>query len=162
MCEYVGLAGETFKGVVRCLARAVPARGPRLVKKDKKTAIMGLRKTCLRRQRGFTLIEIVAVLIIMGILAAVAARKFIDLNSEAEAKAVETAVSELNGRATVQLAKWMLDNSQDPRGFTTELGADFILTANTNIVFNGNNYTLTYTMPSTASLASATPANWER
>jgi len=47
---------------------------------------------------GFTLIEIIVVLIILSILAVVSVPKFIDLGANAKIKALEAAVSELNGR----------------------------------------------------------------
>lgn len=120
------------------------------------------KKNRLQNQQGFTLIEIIAVLIILGILAAVAVPKFIDLSTQAEERAVDAAVAELNGRANVQLAKWMLDNTQSPTGFTTDLGNDFDLTSNTSITFKGNAYALTYTAPTTVSMSTASPANWTR
>ncbi len=40
-------------------------------------------KKVLRNQKGFTLVEIIAVLILLGILAAVAVPKFIDLTDVA-------------------------------------------------------------------------------
>ncbi|MDX1677890.1 prepilin-type N-terminal cleavage/methylation domain-containing protein [Arsukibacterium sp.] len=43
----------------------------------------------MKRQNGFTLIEIVIVIIILGLLAATALPKFLDLTSEAEDVAVE-------------------------------------------------------------------------
>jgi len=39
-------------------------------------------KTKLKNQKGFTLMEIIAVLVILGILAAVAVPKYIDLQDE--------------------------------------------------------------------------------
>ena len=51
------------------------------------------KKKILKNEKGFTLIEIIAVLIILGILAAVAVPKFLSLTEEAEQKALEGAVS---------------------------------------------------------------------
>jgi prepilin-type N-terminal cleavage/methylation domain-containing protein len=47
---------------------------------------------------GFTLLELIVVLALLAILAAVSVPKFIDLSANAEQKALRTGVAELNGR----------------------------------------------------------------
>ena len=59
-------------------------------------------------QKGFTLIEIIAVLVILGILAAVAVPKFVDMQADAKKYAVEGAVAALKSTATMEYAKALL------------------------------------------------------
>jgi len=69
-----------------------------------------MEKSPLRNERGFTLIEIIAVLVILGILAAVAIPKYIDMRDEALKSAVNGAIAELNARERLALAKWKLND----------------------------------------------------
>ena len=56
---------------------------------------------------GFTLVEIVAVLVLLGILAAVAVPKFFDLSSDAEKKAAEAALAEAQVRINARYSKYI-------------------------------------------------------
>ena len=67
-----------------------------------------------RNQKGFTLIEIIAVLVILGILAAVAIPKFIDLQEQAKIKAMEGALAEGMSTMSMSYGKLLLSNAGIP------------------------------------------------
>jgi MSHA pilin protein MshA len=69
-------------------------------------------KTILDNQKGFTLVEIIAVLVILGILAAVAIPKYFDLQEGAKEKALDAAIAEGVGRVNQLFAKQLLAGSK--------------------------------------------------
>ena len=65
-------------------------------------------------QSGFTLIEIIVVLVILGILVAIAQSKLIDIEGTAANRALEAGVMELNAREKLKWADYKLASNEWP------------------------------------------------
>jgi MSHA pilin protein MshA len=63
-------------------------------------------------QRGFTMIELVMVIVILGVLAAVALPKFVDLGSDARTASITGAAGALSSYAAINYAAAQAKNSQ--------------------------------------------------
>lgn len=92
-------------------------------------------KKAMDNQKGFTLVEIIAVLVILGILAAVAVPKYFELQKDARNKSAEGALAEGVARINQHFASRLLAGSAfadivyDDSRVGTNMG-DFILSIN--------------------------------
>jgi MSHA pilin protein MshA len=91
----------------------------------------------LQKQAGFTLIELVVVIVILGILAATAAPKFIDLTGDARSSVVEAVKGSLNSAADLAHSKALVKGVVDG-----------------DISINGANITFVNSWPNNASVTS--------
>lgn len=69
-----------------------------------------MQKDLVRNQKGFTLIEIIAVLVILGILAAVAVPKYLDMSAQAKANAAQGEVAEIKSALNLAYSKYFMTN----------------------------------------------------
>lgn len=67
-----------------------------------------------RREGGFTLIELISVIVILGILAAVVVPKYNDMTTQAQKGATMSAVSEGISRFNLAYANYTIENSSPP------------------------------------------------
>jgi len=65
-------------------------------------------------QKGFTLIELVAIIVILGIFASIAVPKYYDLTREAKNRAALQAVMEGKARLSMNYAKLFLEGGSPP------------------------------------------------
>ena len=73
----------------------------------------------MKKQNGFTLIELVVVIIILGILAVTAAPKFINLQTDARASTLDGMKGALQGANTILYSKAAIQGKETADGGTT-------------------------------------------
>jgi prepilin-type N-terminal cleavage/methylation domain-containing protein len=138
--------------------------------------IIRRQATQTKKKNGFTLIEVIAVLVLLGILAAIAVPKYLDMATNAKDRALDAGIAELNGREALAWGQQMLATG----GWTTSSVTAIQAAVGTNLnQGSGTDYVLTsvtttggsmkFQLYPTAGLAltrtvsSATaPASWSR
>jgi len=75
-------------------------------------------KKHLRNEEGFTLIEIIAVLVILGILAAVAVPKFVNLQEDARDRAILNALGAVKAQVVMDYASAVLSSPNQASNWT--------------------------------------------
>jgi len=123
----------------------------------------------IENQKGLTLIEIIAVLIVLGILAAVAIPRYMSFEANARIRAFDNGVKELNALEGLTWADHKISVSgyiSDAKIFGSinyEIGEDYTwntgdpLATGGTMVFKGDSFSLSRIVSNTQ-----TPAIWKR
>jgi len=117
----------------------------------------------LRNEKGFTLIEIIAVLVILGILAAVAIPKYISMMDESRISAAQGAIAEVKSRCSGYYANQLLQgltpsgaNVQTSVGAAPTLGSDFTVAT----ALNGSDTVITVSVVKGVTLTANVVGTW--
>lgn len=87
----------------------------------------------MHQQKGFTLVELVVVIVILGILAATALPRFVNLSSDARRAAVEGMAGGLRSAVAVIQAQYMARGDMTATTVTTTGGVNVTVNAETGI-----------------------------
>lgn len=77
-----------------------------------------------KSNRGFTLIELIIVIVILGILAVTASPRFLDLTGDARASTVEGLEGSIKGAASITYSKAIIQGVTGPTGSVDVLNND--------------------------------------
>jgi len=91
------------------------------------------KKFLLEAQHGFTLLELISVMILMGILSSMAVSKYSTLQNQSTYLTIREAVNHLNAEVRDIFKKNKLagDSKELYQGYTGDLGPDIIITGQT-------------------------------
>jgi MSHA pilin protein MshA len=120
----------------------------------------------IRDERGFTLIELIVIIIILGILSVVAIPKYLDLRAEAEKGVAKGVTGALRGSVAILHARYLIGGSVYAIGdvvSSVETEDITLASAGTRITAtfpSANTYGWSYTARTGDTAAKVAPSGW--
>lgn len=76
-----------------------------------------------KQSKGFTLIELIVVLVLLGLIAAVAVPKYLDMTSKARENSLKANLSAIRGAIELSYSQSVLQNSPSPGAYPATVAA---------------------------------------